>query len=98
MDLPAVTVRKPSTYPRHIDSGGGLSNLTDSGFKRLVVATILQALADAHDGDRQAEQWLRTEAPMWVETVGIKSEVLENMLNRHNRRRIVAEHLREWRR
>ncbi|HQF64155.1 MAG TPA: hypothetical protein PLT26_16780 [Anaerolineaceae bacterium] len=49
------------------------------GYKRLVMAMVIQALKDAGRGSQEAFQWLKEEAPDWLQLAGI--EVYSEQLN-----------------
>lgn len=45
------------------------SDDTEAGFNRLMYAVIIQAISEGVKGDKCAIQWLRKDAPEWLDAI-----------------------------
>lgn len=45
----------------------------------LVAAVILQAAREAHEGSQDARQWLVTDAPLWLDGIGVDMDPAQIM-------------------
>ena len=47
-------------------------NICEDGLIRLVNAVMIQAITDAKRGSKEALDWLKTDAALWLEAIGIE--------------------------
>jgi len=47
-------------------------NICEDGFIRLVNAVMIQAITDAKHGNKEALDWLKKDATLWLEAIGIE--------------------------
>lgn len=43
----------------------------DYSIRPLAAAVILQAAREAREGSQDARQWLQTDAPLWMDAIGL---------------------------
>jgi len=66
-------------------------NICEDGFIRLVNAVMIQAITDAKHGNKEALDWLKTDATLWLEAIGIECspEDIGRIIHSRNTARLI---------